>query len=651
MARAALGYGGRAAFETGVVNLGLISRLERALDATSGVSSALAARLMARLAEALTFAGESERKEHLVEAALQMARDLDDPVVLGYVLGRALWACWGPGNAPERLVMANEMLELARASGDVLLELEGSAWQVQARMDLAEDPAAVTSDAGFARERADRLRQPYYMWIWRAWRAMEALATGQLEQSEELARDALLVGQSNENANAVGLFGIHLMLVRREQGRMEEIRPMAIALVNQYLDAAPPGAPLAPQNVGFRLALAHVDLESGFLDEARKHFRFVIAAWDGRHDLFWLSNLMLQAHLAYALDERGETPTLYERLAPYADRVVTIAPGTGPLGSVSFCLGLLATALGRWNAAENHYQAAIATNDRLNLRVWVAWSRHHYAKMLLARDAPSDRERALELMGQALDAAQEMGMKKLVNEGLELKLRAQGIVSSDMKTSIDAVAATVRAERTSLPPEVMAPDGTVTIMFSDIEGSTELTVRLGDARWQELLRQHNALIRKQIRGHGGFEVKTMGDGFMVVFRSALRGLECAVAIQRAFSLTNPSREEPVRVRIGLHTGEALKEDGDFFGQNVILASRVAGQAAGDEILVSSLLKQLVEGSINTIVLREPRYVELKGFTVLQTVYPVDWRAPLSDASVLTKPVVVSEDARRDESDA
>jgi class 3 adenylate cyclase len=78
-----------------------------------------------------------------------------------------------------------------------------------------------------------------------------------------------------------------------------------------------------------------------------------------------------------------------------------------------------------------------------------------------------------------------------------------------------------------------APDGTVTLLFTDIEDSTGLTVRLDDQRWPEILRAHHALIRRQVHDHGGFEVKCQGDGFMLAFQRARRGLDCAIAIQRA----------------------------------------------------------------------------------------------------------------------
>ena len=121
-------------------------------------------------------------------------------------------------------------------------------------------------------------------------------------------------------------------------------------------------------------------------------------------------------------------------------------------------------------------------------------------------------------------------------------------------------------------------------MFSDIEDSTVLTERLGDQAWQELLRKHNALIREQLRAYDGYEVKTMGDGFMVAFQSAKKGLDCAIAIQRAFDGHNATDGERVRVRMGLHAGEVIKEGEDFFGRNVIMAARVASQANGGEIL-------------------------------------------------------------------
>jgi class 3 adenylate cyclase len=191
-------------------------------------------------------------------------------------------------------------------------------------------------------------------------------------------------------------------------------------------------------------------------------------------------------------------------------------------------------------------------------------------------------------------------------------------------TSIDHVSATVRAERPDLSSHA-APDGTVTILFSDIEGSTTMTERLGDLRWLDVLRANNAIVREKVAEHAGFEVKSEGDGFMLAFQSARRALQCAIAMQGAFAQRNESAEEPVRVRMGLHAGEAIKEANDFYGRHVILASRIANQAQGCQILVSSLLKELTE-SAGDIRFDEGREVELKGLAGFHRVFAVTWEA-------------------------
>ena len=156
-----------------------------------------------------------------------------------------------------------------------------------------------------------------------------------------------------------------------------------------------------------------------------------------------------------------------------------------------------------------------------------------------------------------------------------------------------------------------APDGTITLLFSDIEGSTAMTERLGDQRAQEVLRAHNTIFRQHVAECGGFEVKSMGGtGFMLAFASSNSALNCAVAIQRAFADYNGEHSsEPLRVRMGLHTGEAIKEGEDFFGRNVILAARISAKAQGGQILVSSLFKELTERGAD-ILFGEAQEVEL-----------------------------------------
>jgi class 3 adenylate cyclase len=192
------------------------------------------------------------------------------------------------------------------------------------------------------------------------------------------------------------------------------------------------------------------------------------------------------------------------------------------------------------------------------------------------------------------------------------------------QSAIDRVLSWVEEERPDLG-SATAPDGTVTILFTDIEDSTALNERLGDERWIEVLRRHNEVVRTCVREHGGYEVKSQGDGFMIAYPSALEGLRCAVSLQR--ELADASRlGEPLRVRIGVHTGEAIRDGDDFFGRSVTLAARLGSEADGGEILTSSIVRELA-GSGPEIPFEDVGEMQLKGLRGSEHVYRVPWLPP------------------------
>lgn len=204
------------------------------------------------------------------------------------------------------------------------------------------------------------------------------------------------------------------------------------------------------------------------------------------------------------------------------------------------------------------------------------------------------------------------------------------------RTTFGRIVSWVEAERPDLR-RASAPDGTVTLLFSDIENSSRLTERLGDQRWLEVLNAHNTIVRAQLDEHGGYEVKSQGDGFMLAFPSARQAVMCATDIQRALARRAANGELPVRVRIGVHTGEAIQQDGDFYGRSVICAARIAAQAEGGEILISSLVKELVEGR-GDVQLREAGEFELKGLEGRQRLFRVAWSPPDQE----TRPLLESQ---------
>jgi class 3 adenylate cyclase len=168
------------------------------------------------------------------------------------------------------------------------------------------------------------------------------------------------------------------------------------------------------------------------------------------------------------------------------------------------------------------------------------------------------------------------------------------------------------------------PEGTVTIMFTDIEGSTEMIERLGDGDASVLVKEHNDIVRAQVAECGGYEVKFRGDGFMLAFTSAAKGVRCAIGIQEAmkeFAERHP--EAPLSLCIGINSGEAVPDGDDFLGTAVNIAARLADSAGGGEVLVTSVVRDLVSSSGEFKFLPEQQ-LSLKGISEPQRVCNVSW---------------------------
>lgn len=189
-----------------------------------------------------------------------------------------------------------------------------------------------------------------------------------------------------------------------------------------------------------------------------------------------------------------------------------------------------------------------------------------------------------------------------------------------LTVSLDELEGIVQREQPDFAAS-LAVDGTVTIVFTDIVDSTPHLGRLGDDAWLDVIRRHNTVIRQAAAAHGGTVVETQGDGSMLAFPSARRAVGCAVAIERDIDRAFADLTPPIRVRVGIHTGDAIKDADHFFGTTVHYAARVASHAAGGEILVSRTVHDLVDGQPDMAFL-EPRDVELKGIVGRHQLYAV-----------------------------
>jgi adenylate cyclase len=167
--------------------------------------------------------------------------------------------------------------------------------------------------------------------------------------------------------------------------------------------------------------------------------------------------------------------------------------------------------------------------------------------------------------------------------------------------------------------------GTVTVLFTDVVGSTELLDKFGDDVADRVRRKHFKRLRQLVRAFGGTEVKSLGDGLMVAFTAAADAVACALAMQRAVA----AGEHPLDLRIGIAAGEAVPEDGDYFGRPVVVARRLCDAAAGGEVLVSAPTPELAADRVGHEV-RPLGRLALKGL-----------REPVSAAMLRPRPLALS----------
>lgn len=183
------------------------------------------------------------------------------------------------------------------------------------------------------------------------------------------------------------------------------------------------------------------------------------------------------------------------------------------------------------------------------------------------------------------------------------------------------------------PPEILdwseldhfrsrSPSGFMVMMFTDIQGSTELTQRLGDEKAQELVRSHNSIVRAALREHRGIEHKHTGDGIMAYFRSTTDALACAIAIQKSRA-ADPTLRRRLHLSIGLSAGEPQIDEHDAFGTVVQLAKRLCELAGRNQILAAEVVKLLTDGK--GFRLTDLGDLEPKGFKQPVRGYEVKWR--------------------------
>ncbi len=253
---------------------------------------------------------------------------------------------------------------------------------------------------------------------------------------------------------------------------------------------------------------------------------------------------------------------------------------------------------------------------------YLLWRRRHERIAEERRREEAKRRQAERSGGGGGDLLATAGAAAKVMVETATRVREEGFGPA-LRGSVAEIAGWAQDEQ----PEIRrfaASDGSVAIAFSDIEDSTALNEKLGDREWLKVLGAHDRIVRAGAAQHDGHIVKSQGDGFMIAFADAEDAVRCAVDVERAIAKGNRRlRKTPIKVRIGIHVGQAVARDGDLFGRNVAYAARVAAEADGGEILVSEPVRERVGGE-NGFEFSDPRIVELKGLPGEHEVFAVDW---------------------------
>lgn len=206
----------------------------------------------------------------------------------------------------------------------------------------------------------------------------------------------------------------------------------------------------------------------------------------------------------------------------------------------------------------------------------------------------------------------EDGIWKAVQLHTSVGVPPQDVWGVEVADSLAALVASLTAETSVEVKDAAGGKGVVTVMFTDIEGSTRLSEERGDRQWSEDIHAHFDAVSSQVESNGGRVVKTLGDGAMAVFGSASGAVDAAIAIH-AF-------DDGLRVRIGIHSGEAMAVGDDYAGVAIAKAARIASAAEGGQTLVSSATREIIESMGYEV--GEPLTAELKGISGTQRLFPV-----------------------------
>jgi hypothetical protein len=413
LARAALALeSGFFAIESGHVDARLIGLLDEALCAVADREPALEAHLVARLTQALHWSEDRAARERIARRAQRLPGGGSDPLARMHRASALHGSLWSPEHLDERLERAREVVAIAEDEGDLETSLVHRLFLITGLLERGE-AAAVQRERLAFEALAARLRQPQSAWYPRMFEASDALREGRFDRVEPLAREFVAIARGADDRNAIQSFGCQLTYLRWQTGRLAEVQPFFEELAAQF-ESFPP----------WRFARSVILCDLGRFEEARgpiaRHWGVDSRPLPG--DSSWLGSAVLAAQAAPACARREELAQLYAALEPHRARYAVLGFGVLFWGSVELFLGRMAAALGSWDRAEEHFEAAEGANRRMNARPWVAWTLAERARAGIDR-GDGGGAAVSGWLDEAAVAAGEMGMALLAAEVEALQRR------------------------------------------------------------------------------------------------------------------------------------------------------------------------------------------------------------------------------------
>ncbi len=372
LARAAIGYED-ACWRPGISFADAVELLEEATSALSDDNSALRVRLLGGLARALAFQGNHDRAAVVRNSAVGMARRLDDRSGLAIVLVRAFWSR-GTSSLEEILEMLTEAMLLGEELGDTEIRAEAMSWRVPTFVALGDlDSARRELEA--LQQTAEQTAQPFMLHVAAHYGSAIALCDGRLEHAEVMAVRSHEWSNLLAGRDALGIYGIQMFGIRREQGRLAELAPVIRVLGSQDRSTGP-----------WRPGLVSVLVELGMDTEARRELSRVAAdGLDGFRERLWVASLTYLTDACTALGDESTAALVYPELEPLAGTAVMIGHLVSCYGAADRYLGMLAATLGEWDRAEEHFERATELNREMGMVTWLAHTLYQRARALQAR--------------------------------------------------------------------------------------------------------------------------------------------------------------------------------------------------------------------------------------------------------------------------